>query len=97
MPENRSIGRPADQNIYWDDVNVFLTGTLEPSELAEYLQGPPLNIEVHDRDRVRPARKRLDATLFGDDLEDEKISNVGTVASTYLHILPEINEVLQIL
>ena len=55
-------------------------GTLEQSELRQYLNGPPLEIEVHDRDR-KPEGVKLKPTLFGDDLEDEKISNVGTVAS----------------
>lgn len=59
------------------------TGTLEPSELRQYLNGPPLEIEVHDRDR-KPEGVKLKPTLFGDDLEDEKISNVGTVASKSL-------------
>lgn len=63
------------------------TGTLEPSELRQYLNGPPLEIEVHDRDR-KPEGVKLKPTLFGDDLEDEKISNVGTVASrSLLHVL----------
>ena len=62
-------------------IALYSSGILEPSELAEFLHGPPLAIEVHDRDRIRPAVKKLDATLFGDDLEDEKINNVGTVAS----------------
>lgn len=60
--------------------NNTLSGTLEPSELRQYLNGPPLEIEVHDRDR-KPEGVKLKPTLFGDDLEDEKISNVGTVAS----------------
>lgn len=58
----------------------MITGSLEPSELRQYLNGPPLEIEVHDRDR-KPKGVKLKPTLFGDDLEDEKISNVGTVAS----------------
>lgn len=37
-------------------------------------------VEVHDRDRKLDNMK-LKPTLFGDDLEDEKISNVGTVTS----------------
>jgi len=60
----------------------LLTGSIEPSELREYINGPPLEIEVHDRDRIVEKRK-LQPTLFGDDLEDEKISNVGTIASEY--------------
>ena len=55
---------------------------MEMSLLREYLNGPPLNIEIHDRDRIAEKQK-LTPTLFGDDLEDEKISNVGTVTSTY--------------
>ena len=46
------------------------------------MNGPPLEIELHDRDR-KPEEVKLKASLFGDDLEDEKISNVGTVASEY--------------
>ena len=58
----------------------YISGSIEPSELREYLNGPPLEIEVHDRDRIEE-KKKLEPTLFGDDLEDEKISNVGTVSS----------------
>ena len=49
--------------------------------MREYLSGPGLSVEVHDRDRVIE-RQKLKATLFGDDFDDEKISNVGTVASS---------------
>ncbi|XP_033746510.1 uncharacterized protein LOC117331748 isoform X3 [Pecten maximus] len=80
QPVHTSAGREHARNIYWDDVNVVLTGTLDPSELRQYLNGPPLEIEVHDRDR-REEDVRLKPTLFGDDLEDEKISNVGTITS----------------
>ncbi|XP_056000936.1 uncharacterized protein LOC130048351 isoform X2 [Ostrea edulis] len=80
QPEHCSMGREQRENVYWDDVNVVLLGTLEQSELRQYLNGPPLEIEVHDRDR-KPEGVKLKPTLFGDDLEDEKISNVGTVAS----------------
>ena len=55
---------------------------MDQAELEEYLRGPPFEIEVHDRDRVQEKQK-LKPTLFGDDLEDEKISNVGTVSSKY--------------
>nr|XP_022302036.1 uncharacterized protein LOC111110021 isoform X1 [Crassostrea virginica]XP_022302037.1 uncharacterized protein LOC111110021 isoform X1 [Crassostrea virginica]XP_022302039.1 uncharacterized protein LOC111110021 isoform X1 [Crassostrea virginica] len=80
QPEHCSLGRKQRESVYWDDINVVLLGSLEPSELRQYLNGPPLEIEVHDRDR-KPEGVKLKPTLFGDDLEDEKISNVGTVAS----------------
>ncbi|XP_041347622.1 uncharacterized protein LOC121367489 isoform X2 [Gigantopelta aegis] len=80
QPEHLTSGKEHDRNIYWDDINVVLLGTMEPRQLKEYLNGPAMEIEVHDRDR-KEEEVSLKPTLFGDDLEDEKISNVGTVAS----------------
>ena len=37
-------------------------------------------VEVHDRDR-KPENVIMKPSLFGDDVVDEKISNVGTVTS----------------
>ena len=66
--------------------SVLFVGNIELSELRQYLNGPALEIEVHDRDRKGEECKPKPA-LFGDDLEDEKISNVGTVASKYRYII----------
>ena len=60
----------------------LLSGSIEPSELREYLNGPPLEIELHDRDRIMEKQK-LKPTLFGHGLQDDKISNVGTVGGEY--------------
>ncbi|XP_066284865.1 uncharacterized protein [Branchiostoma lanceolatum] len=77
---HRSIGREQDNNVYWDDLNVILTGTLDPGELREFLIGPPLEVEVHDRDRLDSTLKKP-PTIFGDDMEDDKIHNVGMITA----------------
>lgn len=48
--------------------------------LREYLSGPRLEIEVHDRDRVIQISEQK-GSLFGEGIDDDKISNVGTVTS----------------
>ncbi|XP_001191000.4 uncharacterized protein LOC755639 [Strongylocentrotus purpuratus] len=80
QPEYKSRRREHSKNIYWDDINVELLGIIPKGELLEYLRGAPLEIQVHDRDR-RPEDIKQKPTLFGEDTEDDKISNVGMVAS----------------
>ena len=57
----------------------MLLGSFPKSELMEYLLGPPMEIRVHDRDKVA-TQSQLNPALFGDDGEDEKISNVGYIS-----------------
>ncbi|PIK33636.1 hypothetical protein BSL78_29553, partial [Apostichopus japonicus] len=72
--------KPRAKNVYWEDVNVVLLGTIPQGELLEYLRGPPLEIHLHDRDR-KPEDVKAKPLLFGADMEDDKISNVGMVTS----------------
>ncbi|XP_030063806.1 uncharacterized protein CFAP92 [Microcaecilia unicolor] len=80
LPPHRTCGRKHGTHVYFKDVNVILTTTISPEILHEYLCGPPMEIEIHDRDRKLevPTGK---PSLFGTLPEDEKLGNVGTVTS----------------
>ena len=49
----------------------------------EYLQGPAMEIRIHDRDKI-PLTESLCPVLFGNDDEDEKIGNVGYISGKYV-------------
>ena len=76
---HRSKGREHRSNIYFKDVNVILTGLLSPGELQAFLQGPPLEIEVHDRDR-KVEKPSSSPALFGTEPNDDKLSSVILVS-----------------
>lgn len=62
---------------------MILAGTIDPGELRECLRGPPLEIEVHDRDKkIEPIIKK--PSLFGDEPGDNKLSNVTIVTARYM-------------
>jgi len=81
QPLHESVGRDHGSDVFWEDVNVVLLGTLDKGGLAEYLQGPQFQVEVHDRDR-KIEHKKLKPSLFGENPEDEMINNVSLVAGT---------------
>ena len=81
QPVHESPGREQGSDVFWEDVNVVLLGTLNKEGLAEYLQGPQFQIEVHDRDR-KIEQKKPKPSLFGENHEDEMINNVSLVAGT---------------
>uniref|UniRef100_A0A8C5QS43 DUF4550 domain-containing protein n=1 Tax=Leptobrachium leishanense TaxID=445787 RepID=A0A8C5QS43_9ANUR len=84
QPFHCTRGQEHGTHVYFKDVNVILAGTINPSELRVYLNGPPLEIEVHDRDRKTKGCEST-ASLYGNEPEDEKLSNVGLVG--YKHTL----------
>lgn len=52
----------------FNDFHVILLGTFDPSLLAELLRGPPLLIELHDRDRQ--VQRNSNPALFGQESKD---------------------------
>lgn len=52
---------------------------MKPGELKRYLRGPPLEIEVHDRDRSMEDNTKMPC-LFGEDQADKKVGEVSLPA-----------------
>ncbi|XP_076972498.1 uncharacterized protein CFAP92 isoform X3 [Tamandua tetradactyla] len=72
-PVHETEGQAHGNHIYFQDINVILLGAMHPSDLREYLEGPPMVVEVHDRDRKSEEYSRK-PTLFGEDPLDSCIN-----------------------
>ncbi|KAL6074547.1 hypothetical protein STEG23_014489 [Scotinomys teguina] len=68
-PVHETTGEPHGTHVFFQDVNVIFLGAMHPSDLREYLEGPPMVVEVHDRDRKSEEYSRK-PTLFGEDPVD---------------------------
>uniref|UniRef100_A0A9J8DAL0 Si:dkey-57n24.6 n=1 Tax=Cyprinus carpio carpio TaxID=630221 RepID=A0A9J8DAL0_CYPCA len=88
MPVYRTKGHDHNANIFFKDVNVIFTGLLSPGKLCEFLKGPPMKIEVHDRDRKKE-RPSSTPAIFGTDPNDAKddlwVTRNALKADTELH------------
>uniref|UniRef100_A0A674C7E5 KIAA1257 ortholog n=1 Tax=Salmo trutta TaxID=8032 RepID=A0A674C7E5_SALTR len=76
---HRTKGQEHSTKVYFNDVNVIMTGGALPGELLEVLRGPPLEIEVHDRDR-KLEKVSTNPALFGTYPNDDKLSSVVLVS-----------------
>jgi len=72
-PVHCTEGQPHGTHVYFQDVNVIFLGAMHPSDLREYLEGPPMVVEVHDRDRKSEGCSRK-PTLFGEDPLDAHLN-----------------------
>ncbi|XP_044157495.1 uncharacterized protein KIAA1257 homolog [Bufo gargarizans] len=77
---HQTHGQTHGTHVFFKDVYVVFVGTMSPGKLREFLLGPPIEIEVHDRDqKIKENISR--PSLFGMEPEDEKLSNVGLITS----------------
>ncbi|XP_031238332.1 uncharacterized protein KIAA1257 homolog isoform X2 [Mastomys coucha] len=68
-PVHETKREPHGTHVFFHDINVIFLGAMHPSDVREYLEGPPMVVEVHDRDRKSEEYSRKPA-LFGEDLID---------------------------
>ncbi|KAF4094081.1 hypothetical protein AMELA_G00008640 [Ameiurus melas] len=80
MPAHRTKGLSHGSNLYFKDVNVIFTGLLNTEELLEFLRGPPLEIEVHDRDR-KAEEPPYNPAIFGTEATDDKLASTALVST----------------
>ncbi|KAL8212450.1 UNVERIFIED_CONTAM: hypothetical protein K2H54_046923 [Gekko kuhli] len=83
LPPRRTKGRNHGTNVFFKDINVILAGTMVPQELHEYLRGPPLEIEVHDRDKKMETITKK-PSLFGDEPGDRQLTHLNPITSRYM-------------
>lgn len=81
QPIYKTPGLGHEENLFYNDINVYLTGLLNREELNEFFSGVPFEIEVHDRNRKPVEKESQRACLFGNDVLDENISNVNSIAA----------------
>ncbi|XP_077849713.1 uncharacterized protein CFAP92 isoform X3 [Macaca mulatta] len=72
-PVHKTKGEPHGTHVYFRDINVIFLGALHPSDLREYLEGPPMMVEVHDRDRKSEEFSQK-PVLFGEDPLDSYLN-----------------------
>ena len=72
QPSFRTMGLPHAPSLSFNSPNVLLLGTLNQNVLLEHLRGPPLVVEVHDRD-IKLELEATSKALFGLESQDDLI------------------------
>ncbi|EPQ17890.1 Putative protein FLJ43738 [Myotis brandtii] len=72
-PVHQTEGQPHGNHVSFKDLNVIFLGAMNSNDLREYLEGPPMVVEVHDRDRKSEEYSRK-PTLFGEDPLDSYLN-----------------------
>ena len=87
LPGHCTTGYAHSRDITWNDSHVILLGTIDCDLLVEYLRGPPLVMEVHDRDRC--TEKAQQESTFGTERRDELLGThaFGTGQNVYINVV----------
>lgn len=72
-----------DKDLYFNDINVYLSGQFNRDELDEYLHQAPFEIEIHDRDRKTKKSNGIKPCLFGNNATDDFISSTNSTSSKH--------------
>ena len=86
-PSLRTSGVPQGSSLRWNEARVLLLGTIDSGILLEYLRGPLLVLEVHDRDLKENKEGRKPA-LFGSEQGDSALGTTAFMAGTSLRHNP---------
>ncbi|XP_060239692.1 uncharacterized protein CFAP92 isoform X2 [Meriones unguiculatus] len=78
-PVHETSGQPHGTHVFFQDVNVIFLGAMHFSDVKEYLEGAPMVVEVHDRDRKLEEHSWKPA-LFGEDPVDSYINLQGFIS-----------------
>ncbi|XP_055473424.1 uncharacterized protein CFAP92 isoform X2 [Psammomys obesus] len=78
-PVHETSGWPHGTHVFFQDVNVIFLGAMHFSDVKEYLEGAPMVVEVHDRDRKLEEHSWKPA-LFGEDPVDSYINLQGFIS-----------------
>ncbi len=84
QPPYHTLGVPQAEEVVWNNTHVLLLGTVDPQLLMEYLRGPPLILELHDR-----ARQPEDCTLpalFGEETRDDVLGTHAFTAGIHVNL-----------
>lgn len=80
---HKSPSLSQEKDLFFNDIDVYLTGQFNRDELNEYLHQAPFEIEIHDRDRKVKKSNGIRPCLFGSDAVDDFISNVNSISSKH--------------